>query len=221
MTSGPCGTACLHGQHEASCPPPVPVSSGLQAWGQDWVDSCQLGPGMSEGFSWNTKPRPVPPSLALWGPVQPRMVQDRLRGCPAPSLNSTSDCGGRHGWQPPPPAPAGVRAQHRCELLFTLQPPFPQFATCKPGRACQRGRGCACARQHQPWLVVLVGSHKGNFQHKDPMPERERGELLGKLQKPSKCPFYEVPALKMLAGACTIASQQGLVLAQPFPPSPR
>lgn len=177
MTSFPCGAACLHGQYEASCPPPVPVSSGLQAWGQDWMDSCQLGPGMCEGFSQNTKPRPVPTisgslrsSATQHGPGPP----SRMHAPPLPpALNSSSVCGGRHGWHPPPPA--CKRAQHRCELLFTLQLPFPQLSTCKPGRACQRGRGCVCGRQHQPRLLVLAGSREGNFQHKDPLPGRERG----------------------------------------------
>lgn len=162
-----------------------------------------------------TIPGPLKSCTTQGGPGPPERM-------PAPplssSLNSISDCGGRHGWHPLPPA--CMRAQHRCELLFILQLPFPQFGTCKPGRSCQRGRGCVCARQHHPRLLELAGNHKGNFQHKNLVPERERGELLGKLQKRSKCPFYKVPALKMLAGAYTIASQPGLVLAQPFPPSP-
>lgn len=54
---------------------------GCKPGGQDWVDSCQLGPGMRARFSWDTKPRSVLPSLALCRPAQPRMVQGHLRGC--------------------------------------------------------------------------------------------------------------------------------------------
>lgn len=117
-----------------------------------------------------TIPGPLKSCTTQGGPGPP----ERMPAPPLPSsLNSISDCGGRHGWHPLPPA--CMRAQHRCELLFILQLPFPQFGTCKPGRACQRGRGCVCARQHQPRLLELVGNHKGNFQHKNPVPERERG----------------------------------------------
>lgn len=118
VTSSPCVAACLHGQHEASCPPPVLVNSGLQAWG------AGLGGQLPTG-AWNeseilvghkTKVCPTIP-----GSLQTSTTQDgpgSPEGMPSLPLPPALHCISvwsrhRHGWHPPP-SHACLRAQHRC-----------------------------------------------------------------------------------------------------------
>lgn len=150
---------------------------GCKPGGQDWVDSCQLGPGMRARFSWDTKPRSVLPSLALCRPAQPRMVQGHLRGC-LPylylQLRKASPFGAGT-------ATGGILLlrMRACsaQVLAVIHSPA-SISTTRHLQARQslptRPRLCLCPPASAP-AAGACSSRKGNFQHKDPMPERERG----------------------------------------------
>lgn len=97
--------------------------------------------------------------------------------CPLPSLHpaleSISNSSGHHCLQ------FLGQAQHRCQLLFHSPSfHFHSSAPAKPPIRVMPTRGgcgwmCACPpASPRARLPVLAGSHEGNFQHKDRMPER-------------------------------------------------
>ena len=107
------------------------------------------------------QPSPSPPAL----PCPPLSFQ--------PMLESSSNSGGHHSLQ------LLGQARHRCQLLFHSPSfHFHSSAPAKPPiRVMPMRGGCGCMYACPPAsprarLPVLAGSHEGNFQHKDRMPER-------------------------------------------------
>lgn len=124
-----------------------------------------------------TIPGALKSSTTQGGPEPP----ERTPAPPLPSsLNSISDCGGRHGWRPPPPAcvracsaqvravihsPASISTVRHLQARQSL-PTGPRLSVCPPASApaagaCRQPRGKFSAQK--PCARERKGNCSANF----------------------------------------------------------